>query len=252
MANADTAKLPSPQHDWALFFDIDGTLLDLAATPDAVIVPAALRDNLVLLSQRPGAIALITGRSLASVDALFAPLILPAAGQHGAEARTGRERMADPPLSALRALVAPLAEFASDHHGIILEDKGDTLAVHYRMAPALADEVQALADRLTSDTDELEVLSAKMAVDIKPRGVSKGRAVLWFMARPPFAGKIPVFVGDDRTDETAFAVVNERGGHAIRVGAPAESAARFSLKSPAAVREWIAGLARFYSRAEGP
>ncbi len=252
MAKANTSHLPSPQRDWALFFDIDGTLLDLAPTPDAVIVPATLRDDLAALARRLGAIALVTGRSLANVDALFAPLALPAAGQHGAEVRTSRERMAILPLPALRAIVTPLTQFALDHHGIIVEDKGDSVAVHYRMAPTLADEVQVLADRLTSGMDELEVLSSKMAVDIKPRAVSKGNAVAWFMARSPFAGKVPIFVGDDRTDEAAFAVVNERGGHSILVGDRAGSGARFSLNSPAAVREWIAGLARYYSRAEGP
>jgi trehalose 6-phosphate phosphatase len=249
---AGMTQLPAPQRDWALFFDIDGTLIELAPTPDAVIVPAALRDDLASLYRRLGAVALVSGRPLTAIDGLFAPLNLPASGQHGAEARIDGERFALPPPPSLRALVMPLKQFAADHHGILIEDKGNSIAVHYRAAPTLAADVKALTDRLVAGNAELEALPAHMAVDIKSRATSKGDAIGWFMARPPFAGRIPVFVGDDRTDEAGFAAVNERGGHSIRVGDRADSAARFLLNSSAAVREWVAGLARYYSHAEGP
>lgn len=244
--------LPAPRADWALFFDIDGTLLDLAPTPDAVVVPAMLRDDLAALCRHLGAVALISGRPLSGIDALFAPLILPASGQHGAEARISGEREIAPPLPSLRSIVIPLQQFAADHHGILIEDKGSSVAVHYRMAPTLAEDVAALAARLIEDSPELEALSSKMAVDIKPRAITKGDAIAWFMGRSPFAGRVPVFVGDDRTDEAGFAAVNERGGHSIHVGDPTESIARFSLRSSGAVREWIAGLVRYYNQAEGP
>ena len=243
--------LPAPRHDWALFFDIDGTLIDLAPTPDAVVVPADLRTDLETLLRHLGAIALVSGRPLTGIDALFAPLVLPASGQHGAEARMGGEYEAAPPLPTLRAIVMPLQQFAADHHGILIEDKGDSVAVHYRMAPTLAEDVDALAHRLIDGAPELEALTAKMAIDIKPKAISKANAIRWFLARPPFAGRIPVFVGDDRTDEPGFAAVNEVGGHSIRVGDLAESSARFSLNSSAAVREWIAGLVRFYEQGGG-
>lgn len=251
MAKTDTMNLPAPRPDWALFFDIDGTLLDIAPTPDAVVVPTDLRADLAMLFHRLGAIALISGRPLVGIDALFAPLVLPASGQHGAEARIGREHEVAPPLPALRAIVMPLQQYAADHHGILIEDKGDSVAVHYRMAPTLAEEVDALAHRLIDGIPELEALTSKMAIDIKPRAISKANAIRWFMARPPFAERVPVFVGDDRTDEAGFAAVNEIGGHTIRVGDLAESNARFSLNSSAAVREWIAGLARFYEEGGG-
>ncbi len=244
--------LPAPRRDWALFFDIDGTLIDLAPTPDAVVVPAALRADLAALLRQLGAVALVSGRPLSGIDALFAPLVLPASGQHGAEARLGAEHDVAPPSPALRAIVMPLQQFAADHHGVLIEDKGDSVAVHYRMAPTLAEDVDALAHRLIEGVPELEALTSKMAIDIKPKAISKANAIRWFMARPPFAGRLPVFVGDDRTDEAGFAAVNEIGGHAVRVGDLAESDARFSLNSSAAVREWIAGLVRFYGQGGGP
>lgn len=243
---------PPPGPDWAMFLDIDGTLIDLAPSPDAVIVPASLRDNLASLHQLVRAVALVSGRALYQVDALFAPLILPASGQHGAELRLERELAESPPLPAIRAVVPALHRFAADHHGILVEDKGDSVAVHYRAAPTLAEEVEAVTRRLVGDSPDVEVLPARMAFDIKPRGVSKGRAIAWFMRQAPFAGRVPVFVGDDHTDESGFAAVNELGGHSIRVGDERESNARFSLGSAAAVREWVAGLVRYYRQAEGP
>lgn len=238
--------LPAPRPDWALFFDIDGTLIELAPTPDAVIVPAALREDLAILHSALGAVALVSGRSLSSIDALFNPLVLPASGQHGAEARTDRQTLVITPLPALRAIVTPLKQFAARHPGVLIEDKGNSVAIHYRLAPALADAVATMADTLIAGCAQLEALSSKMGVDIKPRSVSKGDAVAWFMTQPPFVARVPVFVGDDRTDEAGFATVNQRGGLSIRVGERRGSAAHYSLDSPAAVREWIARLARYY------
>jgi trehalose 6-phosphate phosphatase len=243
---------PSPRRDWALFFDIDGTLLDIAPSPDTVVVPSALRDNLATLHRTLGAVALVSGRPLAGIDPLFAPLTLPAAGQHGAERRIDQERIVIPPLPALRALVMPLQQFAAAHPGVLIEDKGNSVAVHFRQAPALADQVKALAGRLAATSPELEAMPARMAVDLKPRAVSKGAAIAWFLDRLPFAGRVPVFVGDDTTDESGFAAVNEHGGHSIQVGGPGETLARFSLKTSAAVREWVGILTRYYNHAEAP
>lgn len=243
---------PSPRRDWALFFDIDGTLLDIATSPDAVVVPPTLRDNLAALHRALGAVALVSGRSLSTIDALFAPLVLPAAGQHGAERRISQERTVISPLPALRALVAPLQQFAAAHPGILIEDKGGSIAIHYRAAPTLAGQVTALADRLAASDTALEAMPARMAVDLKPRAVSKGAAIAWFLDRPPFAGRVPVFVGDDTTDESGFAAVNERGGHSVHVGGSRETGARFSLKTSSAVREWVGVLTRYYNYAEAP
>jgi len=241
-------KLPAPRPDWALFFDIDGTLIELAPTPDAVTVPAALRADLAALHRSLAAVALVSGRSLDSIDALFRPLILPASGQHGAEARIDNQTMTVPPLPALRAMLVPLREYAQRHPGILIEDKGNSVSIHYRLAPTLADEVATLTHSLTAGCSQLEVLSSKMTIDVKSRAFSKGDAIAWFMRRPPFAARVPVFLGDDRTDEAGFAAVNQRGGHSIRVGDNASSAAQYSVDSPAAVREWIAGLVCYYSQ----
>jgi len=249
---AVSANPPPPRPDWALFLDIDGTLLDIAPRPDAVIVPAPLRDNLGALSRSLGAVALLSGRPLSGIDALFAPLVLPAAGQHGAEVRNGAERLTSAPLPSLRALVPPFRQFADANPGIVVEDKGNSIAVHFRQAPGLADAVRALADRLAGSVTDLEVMPAKMAVDIKPRGTTKSDAIAWFMARTPFAGRVPVFLGDDRTDESGFAAVNDRNGISVKVGGRSGTAARFFIESPVAVREWIAGLARYYREAERP
>lgn len=237
---------PLPRQDWALFIDIDGTLLDLAPTPDAVIVPDGLRETLTGLQDSfGGAVALVSGRAMVMIDKLFAPLILPASGQHGAELRLGAERLTAAPHPAMPAIAVALDTFAAAHPGIHIENKGDSIAVHYRAAPAMAERAREIAERLIANAEnELEVLPGKMVVDIKRRVLSKGSAIAWFMARPPFAGRVPLFAGDDITDEYGFAAVNERGGVSIRVGPDAPTAASFCMASPAALREWLATLIR--------
>jgi trehalose 6-phosphate phosphatase len=233
--------IPRLGPDWALFLDIDGTLLDFAARPDLVEVPPGLRRHLEALRVAlGGALALVSGRAIAAIDRLFAPLRLPAAGQHGAELRLDGEEVAMPRNPRLGPIAAGLADFAAAHRGLIFEDKGDSIALHYRLAPQLAGEVEALARRLVAAAGpELQLLDSHLAVDIKSRGVTKGSAIDWFMARPPFRDRLPAFVGDDRTDEDGFLAVNARGGHSIHVGDGDASAARFRLGSPAEVRRWL-------------
>jgi trehalose 6-phosphate phosphatase len=232
--------------DWALFLDIDGTLVELAATPDAVIVPPILRARLAeLRTALRGALALVSGRSLARIDELFAPFSLPAAGQHGAELRLGNERLTVPPDPRLPKIVAALGDFAATRPGILVENKGDSVALHYRAAPQHGEAAWALATRLVAESGpDLEVLASHMAIDIKSRAVTKGSAIGWFMERAPFFGRVPAFLGDDRTDEAGFAAVNERGGTSIRVGEAPDSVARFRLRSPAEVLKWLGVDAR--------
>jgi trehalose 6-phosphate phosphatase len=240
-------EIPKIRSDWALFLDIDGTLLDIAQTPDGVVVPSDLRASLgALHAQLGGALALVSGRPISTIDRLFAPLVLPAAGQHGAELRDerGMDHRAPPP-PRLAAVVSAFAEFASSRPGLAVEDKGNSVTLHYRAAPHYRDEAHALARLLIGvRSGELEMLPSRMAVEIKPRAVDKGSALAWFLAHPPFHGRIPVCVGDDLTDEDGFAAVNRRGGHSIRVGRDGEGdgdgGARFRLPSPAEVRAWLA------------
>jgi trehalose 6-phosphate phosphatase len=228
--------------DAAFFLDIDGTLLEHAERPDAVRASAAESRLLAALERAAGgAVALISGRPVADIDALFAPLRLPAAGQHGVERRNaaGRVHRHRFPQRALRRAAARIAQFAAGRRGLLLEDKGFNLALHFRLAPQLAGEARAaLAEAAARLGPGFEVLEGKMVVELKPSGRDKGSAIEEFMREPPFAGRTPVFVGDDVTDEIGFSVVNRLGGHSVKVGAGA-TAARWRVADAAAVRAWL-------------
>jgi trehalose 6-phosphate phosphatase len=231
--------------DWALFLDVDGTLLDIAETPDAVEVSDHLRAVLGRVAPLlGGALALISGRPIAQLDRLFAPLSLPAAGLHGLEHRdaAGRTRILGEP-EMLDGLRTALEDFAADHAGAMLEDKGRALALHYRRAPESEAAARELVAQVTAGRErELRVVDGKMVLEIKPRLADKGAAVELFMAEVPFAGRRPVFIGDDVTDEDAFAVVNRLGGHSIRVGELAGTSARHTLPDVEAVVDWLEAL----------
>jgi trehalose 6-phosphate phosphatase len=237
------ATLPPPSADWAFFLDIDGTLLEHADTPDAVRVDGAMRHLLAdLAAGAGGALALISGRSVADIDRLFAPLVLPAAGQHGAERRDGAGRMHrhEFPSAPVRRAAKRLGEFAAAHPGLLLEDKGRSLALHYRLAPRLEGEARALVDEVMAELGEdFELQRGKMVLEIRRGGRDKGSAIAEFMAEAPFRGRTPVFVGDDLTDEFGFGVVNEMGGVSVKVG-EGSSQARWRLPDAAAVRAWLA------------
>lgn len=230
---------------WAVFLDVDGTVLKIAPTPDVVEVSESLKH--VLDKLRPllgGALALVSGRTIADLDYLFAPLHLPAAGLHGLERRDARgnlHREAKP--GALGDIRAALEEFASDHAGVMVEDKTHAVAVHYRQAPKAKRKLRVEVERLVAARDDLQVLDGKMVFEIRPHGIDKGTAIKAFLAEPPFVGRQPIFLGDDVTDEDGFAFVNEVGGHTIRVGGRGKTAARFRLPDVAAVIEWLEWLA---------
>jgi trehalose 6-phosphate phosphatase len=237
-------RLPPFQPGWALFLDVDGTLLDIAERPDQVDthkVDCALVAGLQRAAG--GALALISGRSLAQLDVMFAPLRLPAAGQHGYERRDvrGERHRHRFPVDSLRPAKDALRAFAGRHAGLVFEDKGASVALHYRLAPQLE---QAALDAVREVSaplgDAVQVQGGKMVWELKPAGADKGTAIEEFMGEPPFAGRTPVFLGDDVTDEHGFRVVNRLGGHSIKVG-EGESAARFRLPSPAAARDWLRG-----------
>jgi trehalose 6-phosphate phosphatase len=237
-------SVPRYSPDWAFFLDIDGTLLEIAETPEAVRTDAADYRLLERLHRAAGgAVALISGRTLAMIDQLFAPLKLPAAGQHGYERRDGggRRRRHRFDAARLRPMATLLRDYAREHSGLVLEDKGASVALHYRLAPQLRDAAheRALAAAALLP-GEVEVQAGKMVWEIKPVGAHKGMAIDEYMAEAPFRGRLPVFLGDDVTDEDGFHVVNRLGGHSIKVGA-GESAARWRLPDPAAARAWLAG-----------
>lgn len=236
---------PSPPQ-WAVFLDVDGTLLEIAATPHAVVVPDTLRKILLDLQRRlDGALALISGRSIQTLDALFAPLQFPCAGIHGNERRTSNGVLLQPQISkpALQQAHRQLAELAATRDGLLLEDKGHALALHFRLAPWLQQEVERAMEAAQALLGESFTLQAgKSVLELRPSGASKGTAVQAFMRETPFAGRTPLYVGDDVTDESAFAAINALGGTSIRVGKPAPTQAQHRLESIAAVRSWLRSI----------
>lgn len=239
--------LPMPNDTWALFLDVDGTLLDIAATPDAVVVPEALGDLLAALQYAlEGALALVSGRPIAELDRLFAPLVLPAAGQHGAEMRLGprepvRRRGGMPDIAPV---AARLEAFAA-RRGILVERKGMSVAAHYRASPEREAELRTFLEDLLRELPSggFEILPAKMAFEVKPRSFNKRVAIETFLQVAPFGGRLPVFIGDDRTDEDGFAAVRAHGGHAIRVGTTPTPGIFWTVASPQALRAWLTRVA---------
>ena len=241
---------PTLRTECALFLDIDGTLLDLAATPSSVTVDQAISALLPALAYRlGGATALITGRTIADADRLFPGLALPVAGQHGAERRgaNGVLHSHGEGPQGYGWLRGELLRLVEQYDGLWLEDKGATLALHYRQAPGLASYVHRTVRAMVATSGaagaEWRLQPGKGIVEIKPAGRDKGAAILDFMAEPVFAGRLPVFVGDDLTDEFGFSAVTMLGGWAIKVG-PGLTHAQFRLRDVNAVRRWLAALLR--------
>lgn len=226
----------------ALFLDIDGTLIDLAPKPDLVVVPDFLPPLLLDLAQAlGGALALVSGRALAEIDRLF-PGLDCVAGSHGGEWRLGgtsrSSKVTIPELDALAAGAETLP-------GILVERKPLGVALHYRDNPQLAGQVRALARRTVERADQkLRLIDGKAVVEVMPADTDKGGAIIRFMDNPVFAGRRPIYVGDDVTDECGFSAVNRLGGVSVRVGGTQGSAACRGLSSPQAVRRWLRTLHR--------
>ena len=236
---------PPPSLDWCLFLDVDGTLIELTDTPFDTQASDELKSLVrdVAESLR-GALALVSGRSIDYLDALFAPLHLPAAGLHGVERRkaSGVMQGADCNDSHLDRARAALVEVVQAHPGTLLEDKGRTVAVHYRLAPQSEPAVRASIEAIAATLGAgYHVQAGNMMLEIKPRGFSKGGAIEAFLQETPFCGRRPVFVGDDLTDLDGFRVVETHGGVSIGVGKRVQG--QCHLDDPAAVRNWLAGFA---------
>ncbi|RYX88524.1 MAG: trehalose-phosphatase, partial [Bradyrhizobiaceae bacterium] len=227
----------------ALLLDVDGTLLDMAPTPREVWVPPDLATSMNQLLQRTnGALALVSGRSVNDLDLIFAPMQFPAVGGHGAEMRLTNDNesvaVGAPPLG--KELKRRLAAIAKLSPGILLEDKGYSLALHYRLAPhaekAIYDAVSAI--RADLPNAPIEVLPGKFVCEIKPAGFTKATGVVELMKREPFAGRRPIFLGDDVTDESVFAIMPGMGGLAFSVGRHAQGVAGH-FAEPRDVRAWL-------------
>lgn len=240
-------EIASNPDQWALFLDVDGTILDVAGTPDDVIVGPDLIDCLnrieTLLS---GALAFVSGRTIAVLDRLFAPLVLAAAGEHGAELRSvpgqAVNRCITRPFDP--ALKAALKQLVADHPGLLLEEKPSSVVVHYRRAPELGSSVeQRIRSLLDAAGLGLGLYSGKMCWDIREGTCTKGTAVRQLMAVDRFSGRTPIYVGDDLTDEDGFAEAERQGGVALAVAGEYRTPRPIAFLAPENVRDWLRRLA---------
>lgn len=230
----------------AMFLDFDGTLVDLAERPDLVVVPSQLAPTLERLSHRlDGALAIVTGRPLDAVDAYMTPAVLPTAAAHGTERRRADGYVVGPPddiLAAAEAVAERLAGLVRSEPRLLLERKAGAVALHFRQAPELEQFCRAAMQAAIGERQELAIVEGKMVFEARPSAVDKGVAVQRFMTEAPFSGRLPVFVGDDRTDEDGFAAVACLGGIAIKVGS-GKTIASHRLETPAAVIGLLGELA---------
>lgn len=247
MPERPSPLLPAPTPGWALFLDVDGTLLEFADQPHHVVVPENTRALLRRLTATfGGAVAVVSGRSVETLDRLFAPLALPAAGLHGLERRSADGRLHRPEIDtrALDPARSALESFTRAHPGTILEDKGFTVALHFRAVPNLAAAAEDAVRHATRQLGEaFELQRGKMVLEIRPTGARKGDVVEAFLEEPPFRGRTPIFIGDDVTDEDGFRAVNASDGHSIRVGCGRETRARYCVENIAALRTWLESVA---------
>jgi trehalose 6-phosphate phosphatase len=242
-----TALLPTTfdLKNTAFFFDFDGTLVELAPTPDQVVVDPRVFTLLDALRELTGgAVAVVSGRGIDNIDAMLAPLRLPIAGLHGAERRdsnadTLRVGFGDERIITMERV---LEQVVADNPGMLLEIKGAALALHYRNAPTREAAARTATEQLAERFSDGYVLQpGKMVFEIKPKNVDKGRAIAAFLDEPPFAGRKPVFAGDDLTDEKGFAVVNARQGVSIKVGA-GETIGQHRIGGVGDLLDWLEGV----------
>lgn len=232
----------------AIFTDFDGTLVEIAPTPEAVTVPQGLIDRLLSARQRlDGALAVVTGRPIATVDAFLAPLVLPVAGGHGTERRRAdgvREHARDDIRSAAAGIARELEPLAAGYPRLIVEPKSASVAIHFRQAPHLEPLCHAALEVAISNAPlPFAIVEGKQVYEARPMGMNKGIALRSFMREQPFAGRVPVFIGDDRTDEDGFDVAQELGGIGIKLG-EGKTHARLRFPGIAEAHELIDRLGR--------
>ena len=246
MVNNQNNSAPLLQHgeNYAFFFDVDGTLAAIQSRPDEVFIPKQVIANLQRLARLSGgAVALVSGRPIHELDALAAPLHVPLAGVHGAERRDASDQIErlSLPDDVAASLSALLKEAMAKMPDTQLETKGMAFALHYRRAEHYQQAVMDLAQEMTARFPVLQLQPGKCVVELKPKGVNKGAAIEAFMKQAPFAGRIPVFAGDDLTDEAGFKAVNAMDGISIKVGEGA-TAANCRLPDVGGLYHWLEQL----------
>lgn len=226
-------EIPSPERNWALFLDIDGTLLDIASAPDDVAIPYDLVPVLETASAwLSGALALVSGRPLAAIDRLFSPAKLPCAAEHGAVLRKPGGYIEDNPLLAVpQEWRTQIRLAAATWPGVLIDEKPHSVALHYRKAPERADAIAAFLNYLVAQNPSFEILPAKMAFELRHHDLHKGMAVEALMQTAVFAGRRPIYIGDDVTDEDGITAARRLGGAGFLVGE--------TFHTPAEVRFWL-------------
>ncbi len=239
------ANVPAASPAWALFLDVDGTLIEFSDSPSGTRASLELQRLLGALDRRlGGSLALVSGRSIENLDALFAPARFAAAGLHGLERRGafGNSRVERVPDTMLDRARSAIRAFVDVNPGALLEDKGSALALHFRTAPHLEQSARRLLSGIAAElAPQFHTQEGDNVVEIKSSSATKATAVEAFMSEAPFAGRTPVFVGDDLTDRDGFRAVEARGGISVAVGD--RVGAQYRLENPAAVRAWLAPLA---------
>ena len=240
--------LPLLTTDHALFLDFDGTLTELALRPEAVRIASGLVPTLSsLYTHLGGALAIVTGRRQEDIDGFLAPLRLPLASEHGAQYRLNDTTYAAVPLPDLDPVLKAAANLAAQHPGLLVEPKQASVALHYRLAPQLEALCHDTLAQAMQGIEGVELLRGKRVFEVKSRGAHKGQAILDFMTQAPFAGRTPIFVGDDVTDEAGFAAVQALGGWGIKMG-EGPTMAQHRCMTPAALRGWLSAARTQWER----
>lgn len=235
----------------AIFTDFDGTLVEIAETPDAVDVPPGLIDSLDRATEDfDHAFAVLTGREIADIDRFLAPLQLPIAGAHGAQRRRADgsfEPLDEAVLTAADEIAHAIEPLAMAHPDLLVEAKQGAVALHYRLAPELEAACHTAMQEALADHADFTLVPGKMVLEARPAAFDKGAALRAFMQEEPFAGRVPVFIGDDRTDEDAFRAAQELGGVGIKLG-PGDTIARMRIADVFSVRALLRGLGDIATR----
>ena len=243
MLNFPVDILPTITAQTALFLDFDGTLVEIAATPNLVEIPADVIVSLSSLQLKlGGALALVSGRTLSNLDPFVYPLRLPAAGEHGSQRRSANGHLSLVTRVDLGTAVHAAQALVLQHPALLLERKTSGISLHYRQAPELESVCIAAMQAAVQHISGLELLRGKCVVELKPLAASKGGAIREFMQEAPFAGRQCIFAGDDNTDESGFAAVQSMGGQAIKVGT-GTTAARYHCASVTELASWLCAAA---------
>ncbi len=226
----------------AIFLDLDGTIAEIAEHPDDVCVqPATLRLLETLSDKSDGALAVISGRELSAIDRLLHPLKLPAAGVHGLERRDAAGVLHGAQAMELHPISFVFEKALGDETGVIIERKRGAVALHYRLRPDLERRCCEIVKEVLGQRGDVRLIHGKMVFEILQKGADKGSVISAFLKEPPFQGRIPIFAGDDVTDEAGFATVNREGGISIKVGGQ-ETGARFRASNVQELERWLRDL----------